>query len=216
MGRIVASVILLTASFGAAGCGFVEHLLGVPEAAPPLGEGLVDDVETLIDHGLSGDSSEPAGQCIPSETDEPCDDTVDEETPAVTVDLLAGIWVEAAYGSAAVHIGLDGSVRQLDLADVIAGAPLPAGVPRTLFHVGQLTILPDGNIGIDADLSLAGFSATGEGSGYIDPSLNAILGMTLYGNMTVLGAKSDLYIPDTVWLRWDPLTGEFPYFDHPS
>ena len=216
MGRIVATVILLTASFGAAGCGFVEHILGVPEAAPPLGQGLVDDVETLIDHGLSGDSSEPAGQCIPSETDEPCDDTVYEETPAVPVDLLAGIWVEAAYGSAAVHIGLDGSVRQVDLADVIAGAPLPAGVPRTLFRVGQLTTWPDGSVGVDANLSVAGFSVAGEGSGYIDPSLNAILGMTLYGNMTVLGAKSDLYIPDTVWLRWDPLTGTFPYLNDPS
>jgi len=216
MVRLSASIIVLTVFLSCAGCGYFEHLVGSPEAAPPLGEGLISDGDGLIDHGLTGDSTEPAGQSIPSETDGSCDDVAGEESPAVSVDMLAGIWVEAMFGSAAVHIDLDGSIRQVDLADVIAGQPLPVGVPRTLFNVGHMTTLPDGSVSIEAGLSLGGFSASGGGIGYIDPLLDAIYGMTLSGKMTVLGARSNLYLPDIMWLRWDPLTGEFPYFDNPS
>jgi hypothetical protein len=211
MGRPLIISLILTALFGATGCGFMDHLLGVPEAAPPLGESILSDAATLVDKGLVDGYTPPAGQCIPSETDQPCDDTGD--ALPVQVDQLAGIWVEAAYGSSAVHIDPDGSIRQVDLAQMIAGHPLPAGIPRTLYNVGQVTVSPYGDVTVEASLSVPGFAAAGTGTGYLDSSLNAIFGMAIQGQMTVLGQTTELYIPGVVWFRWDPETGEFPFMD---
>ena len=208
MGRSLTIAIVMAVCLTSTGCGFLEHLLGVPEAAPPLGESILGDAGTLVDRGLIGNYEPPAGRCMPSETDEPCDDL------GVAVDQLAGIWVEAEYGSTAIHIDSDGWVRQVDLAAVIDGEPLPAGIPRRLYNVGQVTVSPDGNVTIEASLSVPGYAATGQGTGYLDSSLNAIFGMTVQGKMTVLGQTSDVYLPGIVWFRWDPETGTFPFMDN--
>jgi hypothetical protein len=217
MARLLTIALLLAISVGSAGCGFMEHILGVPEAAPPLGESLLGAVGVLFDQGLLGRlPPSDAGQCIPTGTDQPCYDTGDGQQTSVTIDQLAGIWVEGLYGAAAVHIDSTGSIRQIDLAEVIAGEPLPAGVPRRLFNVGQVDLSPDGNVTIQADLSVGGFSAAAQGYGYLDASLDAIYGLSIEGKMTVLGQTTDVSVPDSVWLRWDPQTGTFPYLNSPD
>lgn len=211
MGRPLIIGLVSAVALGSAGCGFMQHLLGVPEAAPPLGESILSDAATIFDKGLIDGYAPPVGQCIPSETDRACDDAGDAQP--VAADQLAGIWVEVQYGSTAVHIDPDGSIRQVDLADMIAGQPLAAGIPRKLYNVGQVTTSSHGEVTFDAGLSIPGFSAAGTGTGYLDSSLNAIFGMTIKGTMTVVGQTSDLYLPNIVWFRWDPDTGEFPFME---
>ncbi len=213
MGRSLTIAVVLAASLASAGCGFVEHLLGVPEAAPPLGESILNDAGSLVDRGLIGGYPPPAGQCMPSETDQTCDDTGNGHANAVAVEQLAGIWVEAEYGSTAIHIDSDGWIRQVDLAAVIAGEPLPAGIPQRLYNAGQVSASADGYVTIETSLSVPGYSASGQATGYLDSSLNAIFGITLQGEMTVLGQTSDLYLPSIVLLRWDPETGTFPFME---
>jgi hypothetical protein len=217
MARLLGIAFVLAVALGSTGCGFMEHFLGVPEAAPPLGDSVLGGTGALFAQGLLGRLMPgDSGQCIPSETDGSCNDTGGGQQPAVTTDQLAGIWVEGLYGAAAVHVDSTGSIRQVDLAEIIAGEPLPAGIPRRMFNVGQLDLSPDGTVTIQADLSVAGFSAVGQGTGYLDASLDAIYGITIQGEMTVLGQTTEVNVPNSVWLRWDPETGTFPYLNSPD
>lgn len=216
MRRLLGIALVFAALFGSSGCGFMDHLLGVPEAAPALGTALPIGPEAFFNHRLH--DTEP-GRCIPpdllgSDWTE-CDDTAEPEPEPVPVEQLAGIWVEASYGAAAIHVDPVGLIYQVDLADVIAGKPLPSVIPNTLFNVGQLTTSADGLVTADVDIALAGFSVTAQGVGFIDVSLNAIYNMNIEGTMTILGEASAEYVPYVVWLRWDPVTDSFPFLSNP-
>jgi len=208
-GLIVLCCVPLVVGGGLCGCGEVcavlNHLVGVPEAVPPLGELMADLASALIsgfyaapaysDGGLDGGGY---GYWFP------------ELTPAIGASQadLAGIWVHGD-GLAAVHIDESGWVYQIDRAEDFGGNTLPAGlplIPMTLFNVGSATVQPDGSVQADLSASLLGLRASANVTGTLDSTFNVIYGVT--SELTFdMGQDPETGVDFAPWFRWNPETG---------
>ena len=204
--RLTALAIIGTACGCADLQGVLDHLMGAPEAAPPLGTSFLDSFAGFL---LPSD-----GRPIPPDINggrEPnANDVGVSQSPlepaqgAVQADL-AGIWVHA-MGYGAIHVDEAGRVYQVDLADSIDGTPVPDIVPRTLFDVGAATVTDDGRVQGDMSVSLFGLSASGALTGMLDSTRNIVYAVTL--DMTVeRGNGPEQGVDHSPWLRWDPQTG---------
>jgi hypothetical protein len=128
---------------------------------------------------------------------------------------LAGIWVEAESGAAAVHVDASGWVYQIDLSEMRNGEPLPPGIPNPIFNLGRLAVDSDGRVTGELGVSLPGFSVSGSLNGVLGGTLDIITDVAMDGSVVVLDQTYQGRVDDMqVWLRWDPQTGTFPFVEN--
>jgi hypothetical protein len=200
------------------GCGVLQHLIGFPEPAPPLGSGLMEPF-SLDWWYASFPSDEFPTQRIPPPSWAFWDYYLYQASaqPAIgaTEADLAGIWVEAVSGAFAVHVDAGGWIYQVDLSDMVGGEPLPPEIPRIVFNAGRLMVNPDGGITGELAVSLPGFSGSGTLSGVLGHSLDIITDVVMDESVVVQDQTSNGRVDDMwVWLRWDPQTGTFPFVEN--
>jgi len=193
-----------------AGCadlyGVLDHLVGAPESAPPLGESFLG-VHAGIGLAADGRPIPPDinGGRTPTVNDVGTAGRVLQPAQGATIADLAGVWVHAA-GYGAVHIDESGRIYQVDIAETLRGEPLPPLLPRTLFNVGSAGVAPDGRIEARASISLFGLSACGTVTGTLDSTRTIIYDVV--ADLTADRGNGPEHAVDFLpWLRWDPQTG---------
>jgi hypothetical protein len=200
----LASVVIIGAICGCADLyGVFTHVVGTPEAAPPLGEAFFG---SFAPYGFASDGRPiPAdinGGRPPNVNDVGGSYSVLRPAQNATAGDLAGTWVHAA-GYGAMHIDEAGQVYQADVADSIGSHAVPEIVPRTLFNVGSASVMAEGRVDVEAGLSLFGLSAAASMGGTLDSTHNVIYGVI--SDMTVDRGDGPEHGTDYLpWLRWDP------------